>query len=126
MDDIGTPLPEERGDLEPPKRWPPTAIGVATPPPPPRHVRSRGRRRLLLPVYLVAAGLSLGGLMAWLLGPWLLLRAAGVGSLVAGLLSLGVVSWVTSGAAARVALWRRTRWLRRRQRELTRTPRPSA
>lgn len=112
MDEAGAPFPEEYGDLEPPKQWPPTAIGVATPPPPPRRQRSRGRQRPYLPAYVVAAGLSLGGVVAWRLGPWLLLRAAGVGSLVAGLISLGVVGWINFSAAVRVAPWWRTRRLR--------------
>ena|SRR5690349_13785051 len=36
-----TPKPEESGSLGPPRRYPPTAVGVATPPPP----RGRGSRR---------------------------------------------------------------------------------
>ena len=126
MDDLDGPFPEERGDLEPPKRWPPTAIGVATPPPPRGPSASWRRKALFRPLYFAVTGLSLGGLAAWLLAPWILLRAAGVGALVAGLSSLALIVWVHSGAAARVGLWRRTRWLRRRQRALAHSSRPSA
>lgn len=37
------PKPEEQGWLEPPRRRPPTAVGVATPPPPRDPRRSRYR-----------------------------------------------------------------------------------
>ena len=48
MIDGQSPLPEPRGGLVPPGRLPPTAIGVATPPPPePIHVWIHGRRPLL-------------------------------------------------------------------------------
>jgi hypothetical protein len=126
VDDLDGLLPEERGDLEPPNRWPPTAIGVATPPPPRRRSTALSQKGLLRPLYITATGLSLGGLAALLLAPWLILRAAGFGALVAGVISLALIVWVDSGGAARVALWRRTRWLRRRQRALTRSSRPSA
>ena len=36
MDDTDLPEPESWGSLEPPRRRPPTAIGVLTPPPPRR------------------------------------------------------------------------------------------
>jgi hypothetical protein len=37
------PEPQEAGSLEPPRRPPPTAVGVATPPPPRGPLRSRYR-----------------------------------------------------------------------------------
>lgn len=40
MDDW-LPEPQEQGSLEPPRRRPPTAVGVATPPPPRGPRRSR-------------------------------------------------------------------------------------
>ena len=66
MDDHDSLLPEERGDLEPPNRWPPTAIGVATPPPPRGRSTSRSQGKVFLPLYVTVTGLSVGGLAAWL------------------------------------------------------------
>jgi hypothetical protein len=126
MDDFAGPRPQEQGALEPPNRWPPTAIGTATPPPPPRRGAPRRARSVFRPAYVVASGLTLGGLATTLLAPWLTLRAMGWTVLAAGILFAVLLAWVHTGAAARVALWRRTRWIRRRQRALARAPRPSA
>ena len=41
------PEPQEEGSLEPPRRRPPTAVGVATPPPPRGPRRSRYRETRL-------------------------------------------------------------------------------
>ena len=41
------PVPDPSGALQPPDRWPPTAVGTATPDPEPRPF-SRVRRRSLL------------------------------------------------------------------------------
>lgn len=44
-------IPDPHGSLEPPRRYPPTAVGTLTPPPPPpihrREGRTRARSRLL-------------------------------------------------------------------------------
>lgn len=59
------PEPQEQGWLEPPRRRPPTAVGVATPPPPrgPRFSRYRETRmqriRRVLGQILVSATLGL-------------------------------------------------------------------
>ena len=47
MRDEYEPVPEPRGSLVPPPRYPPTAVGAATPEPEPRPFRSfgHGRRR---------------------------------------------------------------------------------
>ena len=37
MQDLTGPIPEERGALVPPTRYPPTAIGLLTPQPPERN-----------------------------------------------------------------------------------------
>lgn len=39
MDDRFHPIPQTSGALGPPDRHPPTAVGVATPPPPPNRGR---------------------------------------------------------------------------------------
>lgn len=40
MSDSWEPIPDPHGDREPPRRRPPTAVGVLTPPPPRRPSRS--------------------------------------------------------------------------------------
>jgi hypothetical protein len=58
------PEPQEHGWLEPPRRRPPTAVGLATPPPPrdPRHSRYRETRiarvRRVLAQLVFATGLG--------------------------------------------------------------------
>ena len=58
-----TPEPQEFGWLEPPRKLPPTAVGVATPPPPhrPNRVAARRRSRLLRIASAVALGLTTVG-----------------------------------------------------------------
>ena len=51
MDDEYTPSPESWGRLDPPRRNPPTAVGLLTPPPPHRR-RSAGTYRSSLRVRL--------------------------------------------------------------------------
>src|ERR1043165_9875624 len=91
MDDW-TPDPQPFGSLEPPRKHPPTAVGVATPPPPGRPYRRTSRRRnrrkasVMFAITLVAAGagvlagveLSVAALMR--IGAWL--SAAELASLV--------------------------------------------
>lgn len=70
MDDW-MPEPQERGSLEPPRRNPPTAVGVATPPPPDGPRRSRYRetrmqrigRAFALTAVSVGLGLAAGTLV---------------------------------------------------------------
>ena len=115
MDYSSDPTPEERGQLCPPARRPPTAVGVATPPPPhgPQGWRRNpwaGFERLF-----VVSGACIGlGTVAALLAPSAFARGAGLGAVLAGVLSGAVFLWIGSGAQAHWSLWRRDRWIRRR------------
>jgi putative Ca2+/H+ antiporter (TMEM165/GDT1 family) len=64
MTDDWTPDPEPAGDLDPPRRRPPTAIGLLTPPPPRRPRRSvyqpSALRRRLAQAFLGAWGTCAG------------------------------------------------------------------
>jgi hypothetical protein len=64
MTDEWAPTPEPAGDRDPPRRRPPTAVGVLTPPPPrrPKHsayIESNLRRRLAQ-AFLGASGAFTG------------------------------------------------------------------
>lgn len=64
------PVPEERGNLQPPRRRPPTAVGTMTPPPPGHPVRgshrvSRGRSALVITAF--TSPLLLGALSWYLI-----------------------------------------------------------
>src|SRR5688572_14386587 len=67
MHDDHAPRPEPWGDLVPPNRRPPTAVGVMTPPPPRRPERAPAamplRRRLAL-AFLGFACVSTGAVIA--------------------------------------------------------------
>lgn len=58
MDSSFDSIPEEQGQLGPPRRRPPTAVGAASPPPPrpPGVPRRHGRSRWRVGIYLPAAG----------------------------------------------------------------------
>jgi hypothetical protein len=56
--DEWTPGPQEQGWLEPPRRRPPTAVGVATPPPPRRPRRPHYRETRMQRVGRVFAQLA--------------------------------------------------------------------
>ncbi|MBX3175314.1 MAG: hypothetical protein KF709_12945 [Gemmatimonadaceae bacterium] len=64
MTDEWAPEPEPAGNLQPPRRNPPTAVGVLTPPPPHRPQRTRYRasslRRRLAQAFLGASGAFAG------------------------------------------------------------------
>lgn len=65
MTDEWPPAPEPAGDLNPPRRRPPTAVGVRTPPPPPRHPSrstylESSRKRRLAQAFLGASGAFAG------------------------------------------------------------------
>ncbi len=128
MDKEFEPTPEEEGNLAPPGRRPPTAIGVKTPPPPPprgnRRIRSSTAR--FHPYYIIPSLFLVGGAAAVLFAPWLLLRVFGASLAVAGLFYWLLVLWVYSGANAWWSLRQGSRRIRRRQRELARSARPSA
>ena len=87
-----TPEPQPDGFLDPPRRFPPTAVGVATPPPPRGHRRaprseSRLRRRVRSATRLLLSlgtGATLGSVLP------LLASATIVAGLSAGLVALGV------------------------------------
>ena len=127
MDYSSQPTPEEKGQLGPPARHPPTAVGVVTPPPPPgprRHHRTEwpGLGRLYL---FTGACVGLGSLTAWL-APWEFVQGAGRGAAGAGVLVGALVLSIQLGVQARWSMWRRTRWLRSRRRAIRRASRPSA
>jgi hypothetical protein len=127
MDYSSDPTPEERGQLGPPARRPPTAIGVATPPPP--HGPQRRRLNIWAGFGRLYAfsGACVGlGTLAGLLAPWEFVRGGGLGAAGAGALVGAVLLWIRSGAQSRWSLWRRSRWIRKRRRIVGRAPRPSA
>ena len=105
MQDSWTPEPEPSGSLDPPRRRPPTAVGVATPPPPrprqPSYVDRRMTRRKRL------ASAFVGSLMTASAA-----SLATVGSLWPAVLSTGL------GAVGGVLLYRAFR--------SSRAPGPSA
>ena len=91
------PLPDERGDLQPPRRRPPTAIGTMTPPPPGRSPSARHHvhwSRLGIAVLVFASPLLLGAL-GWSLirgadSPWVTAAGwlvASLGAVVAAMLT---------------------------------------
>ena len=123
-------IPEERGALEPPRRRPPTAIGLAgaRPPQPPGGARSPRNllRGLFARFYALALlPLSVGVASIWF-GKSLYFRTWGLGLIGSAGLIVIPTAWIHSGAASRWALWRKRRWILRRQRELARGSRPSA
>src|SRR4051812_49147080 len=128
MADSFEPQPEEEGRLGPPRRWPPTAVGVSTPPPPPgpRPRRRRSAAAVFRPLYILVTTCLLGGSVLLLLNTWLLVRVMGATAAGTGLLIASTYLWVRSGAASRWSLWRRNRWIRKRQRDLGQSSRPSA
>jgi hypothetical protein len=81
---------------------------------------------VLRPLYILTATYLGVGTVLLVLAPWLLLRVVGGTIAGVGLLFSLMFAWLDSGAAARWALWRKNRWIRKRQRELGRSPRPSA
>lgn len=69
FDDDRHPAPEISGAMGPPPRVPPTAVGVLTPPPPPRHSRpdihARASRTRIVAVAMLGALLvTLGPVVA--------------------------------------------------------------
>lgn len=87
------PVPEERGDLQPPRRRPPTAVGNMTLPPPgrlpsPRHPVQWSRLAILLLVF--ATPVLLGVLS------WFLIRGAENRS-------ISVAGWLVAAIAAVIA-----------------------
>lgn len=85
MRDAWPPKPDPFGALEPPRRNPPTAVAVATPPPPegqPQYVDlriTRGRRLATAFVGTVLAGAATG--VATLGSLWWALLSTGLGAL---------------------------------------------
>jgi hypothetical protein len=74
-----TPLPQPDGFLDPPRRFPPTAIATATPPPPRRHVRVRRGRRSRVAIVVYTLMLGAAGVAGAVVGA-LLPLAIGVGA----------------------------------------------
>ena len=119
MADYPAPEPQPGGALGPPGRRPPTAIAAATLPPPrsPEHAGNI-LRTLYWRVYAFAAVLLGVGALLVVFSPWPL--AVRFGLVIAGMGALFALmtGWIHTGAAARWALWRRTRWIRKRQRTI--------
>lgn len=121
------PIPEEESRLGPPRRRPPTAIGVSAPLPPPRRDgRYRRSWGVFGRLYGVIAAYLVVGIALAVLAPWLMVRVVGGTFAVVGAFVALLLGWSDSGLASRWALWRRTRWIRKRQRELGPPPRPPA
>lgn len=101
-----TPEPQESGWLEPPRKLPPTAVGVATPPPPlgPRRRTRRDGSRLKGIAVLIGLGLASTG--AGIL--------AGVGLPISALLEIGA-GLTAIEIAMQYLRWRRRNWPRLRR-----------
>jgi hypothetical protein len=87
-----TPEPQPFGWLEPPRKYPPTAVGVATPPPPRRphrrSTRSRWHFRKIAAVAALGVATSSAGIAAGIALPLNALYEVG-----AGLTALEVATW---------------------------------
>ena len=130
MSDDFERTPEERGSLQPPGRRPPTAVGLAGRRPPPRPRRSLWRltpdsRALRLLYASGVASLVVGGGIVWM-SLSVFMNAVGYAVVFVGFLVLIPLMWIQLGFASRWSLWRKRRWILRRQRELSRPTRPSA
>lgn len=101
MDFSDIPIPQESGQLVPPSRRPPTAVGLAMLPAPlpPRGKRTpHWRFRLNHPLVRTVEWVALGSIVAWL-APWTAVRIAG---LAFGALGLGGgLTWLTIRFAVR-------------------------
>ena len=108
------PIPQVSGQLVPPSRRPPTAVGLAMLPAPlsPRWSFARNKRSIRNhPLVKTAELMSLGSVVAWF-APWLPIRIAG---LVFAMLGFGAgTTWLVRrfviGSVVRV--W--SRWQNRR------------
>ena len=85
MADTWPPKPDPFGALEPPRRNPPTAVGLATPPPPagqPRyHDRRVSRRRRLASAFVGTVLAATATSVATLGSVWWALLSTGLGAL---------------------------------------------
>ena len=136
--DADAPRPEERGELGPPARRPPTAVGVQTPEPPRRPGRHRLFRlprlgRYLRPLYFFGGGMLIGGIALRVLSALLVLeelrrasRDIGTFLIIFGALWMVWLLAIHSGAIDRVKMWRRAWWIRKRVRTIGPRSRPSA
>ena len=93
------PDPQEQGSLEPPRRRPPTAVGVATPPPPRGPRRSRYREGRIHRIGRILAQLAVSIGVAAMLINW---EASPMNALVtadAGLFARAIVVGSLGGVA---------------------------
>jgi hypothetical protein len=101
MDFSEIPVPQESGQLVPPSRRPPTAVGLAmlpAPLPPPGRAWRRRQFRFNHPLVKSAEWIAIGTTIAWL-APWTAARIAG---LTFGALGLGAgLTWLTIRFAVR-------------------------
>lgn len=84
MAESWTPEPDPSGALQPPRRNPPTAVGLATPPPPARqpgyHDRSIARRRRLASAFVGTVLTSSAVSLATVGSIWWALLSTGLGA----------------------------------------------
>ena len=123
MADAWPPHPDPFGSLEPPRRNPPTAVGLATPPPPagqPRYYDRRVSRRLRLASAFAGTVLAASATTVATLGSvWWALLSTGLGVLG------GVLLYRAARPVRRVTLERVSR-LTRLRRRFNRTHRQAA
>jgi hypothetical protein len=114
MADAWPPKPDPFGALEPPRRNPPTAIGLATPPPPagqPRYYDRRVSRRRRLASAFVGTVLAASATTVATLGSvWWALLSTGLGALG------GVLLYRAAQPVRRVSLERASKLTRLRRR----------
>ena len=121
MADAWPPKPDPFGALEPPRRNPPTAVGLATPPPPagqPRyHDRRISRRRRLASAFVGTVLTASATTIATLGSVWWALLSTGLGALGGMLLYRAArpVRRVYPGRESRLTRFRR-RFNRKRRR----------
>lgn len=108
MTDAWHPEPDPFGALEPPRRKPPTAVGVATPPPPgrsPRYYdRHVSRRRRLAEAFAGTVLAASATTLASLGNFWLAVMSTGLGALS------GIVLYRATQRVRRVRLQRASDW----------------
>ena len=101
MADEWIPKPDPFGGLEPPRRNPPTAIGLATPPPPnaPRYQDRRAmRRRRMASAFAGGVLVASATTLATVGTVWSALVSAGLGALGGALLYRAIRSVQLPGA----------------------------
>jgi len=109
MTEPWSPDPEPSGSLEPPRRRPPTAVGVATPPPPrgpePRYVDGRAtRRRRLASAFVGCVLTATAASLATVGSAWPAILSTGFGAMGGAFLYRAFRTGRAPGGGARVRL----------------------